>query len=188
MMQIGNTIKCFGFVSILTHWVSAIAIIGLFALGLWMTGLDYYDTWYQQSLDLHQSIGVLLILVFVLRILWRWLQPLPEPEPGTRPLEHSAALWAHRSMYFLTFLIGLSGYLISTADGRAVEVFNWFSIPATIQDLEQQEDMAGEVHEILVWLLIIVSSVHSLAALKHHFLDRDKTLLNMLGKGSSTPR
>ena len=188
MMQIRNTKKCFGLVSILTHWVSAIVIIGLFVLGLWMTGLDYYDTWYKQSLDLHRSIGVLLVLVFVLRMLWRWSQPLPEPEPGMRPLEHRAVLWAHRSMYFLTFLIGLSGYLISTADGRAIEVFNWFSIPATIQGIEQQEDISGEVHEILSWLLILLASAHTLAALKHHFLDRDKTLLKMIGKSSSASR
>ena len=74
----------------------------------------------------------------------------------------------------------IAGYLISTAEGRPIEVFGWFAVPATFYGPENQEDVAGEIHEILAWLLILLSSGHTLAALKHHFIDRDATLRRML--------
>ena len=76
----------------------------------------------------------------------------------------------------------LTGYLISTADGRDVEVFNLFSIPATIYGIEKQEDIAGEIHLVLAVILVSISFVHALAAIKHHFFDKDRTLKRMIGR------
>jgi cytochrome b561 len=70
--------------------------------------------------------------------------------------------------------------LISTADGKAVEAFEWVSIPALPLALENQEDVAGDLHEIFAWLLISLVAIHALAALKHHFIDKDKTLTRMI--------
>ena len=71
--------------------------------------------------------------------------------------------------------------MISTADGRGIEVFNWFEVPALPALIEQQEDVAGLVHYWLATSLIVLAGVHALAALKHHFINKDKTLLRMLG-------
>ena len=81
----------------------------------------------------------------------------------------------------------IAGYLISTADGRAIEVFGWFQVPATLYDLPEQEDIAGEIHELIAWALILLAGVHALAALKHHFINRDTTLLKMLGRDAKSP-
>jgi cytochrome b561 len=83
-------------------------------------------------------------------------------------------------MYVLVFAIMLSGYLISTADGRAIEVFGWFAVPATLQGIDGQEDVAGDVHFYLAVTLMVIVGGHALAALKHHFIDRDPTLRRML--------
>lgn len=88
----------------------------------------------------------------------------------------------HTLIYLLLFSIMISGYLISTADGRSVDVFNWFSIPATLHGFEQQEDIAGLIHLVLATSLITLVTLHAAAALKHHFIDRDRTLLRMFGK------
>jgi cytochrome b561 len=77
-------------------------------------------------------------------------------------------------------VIPLSGYLISTADGRAIQVFDWFEVPALVTGIANQEDIAGAVHYWVAVALIALASLHGLAALKHHFLDRDGTLLRML--------
>ena len=79
-----------------------------------------------------------------------------------------------------------SGYLITTADGQAVVVFGLFEIPATLYGLENQEDVAGAIHDWLATLLIALAALHGLAALKHHFIDRDPTLLRMLGMSASS--
>ena len=95
--------------------------------------------------------------------------------------QQRAARAAHWVIYGLLLAIFVSGYLISTADGRAIDVFNWFSVPATLQGLENQEDIAGVVHEWLAWILMGLVLVHGLAAFKHHFVNKDNTLRKMLG-------
>jgi cytochrome b561 len=82
----------------------------------------------------------------------------------------------------------VAGYLISTADGRPIEVFGLFNVPATLHGLADQEDIAGEVHEIFAWVLILLAGVHALAALKHHFINRDSTLIKMLGRDANNPK
>lgn len=171
----------YGWLAIALHWIAAIAIVGLFALGLWMTGLRYTDPWYNQAPDIHKSIGVLLIALIALRLLWRWTNPLPAFEPGMPDWERIAARGAHVLMYLLIVLVLASGYLIPTADGTWISVFGWFSTPPVVLGIERQEDLAGWVHYWSAWALIVLAAVHTLAALKHHFLDHDWTLKKMLG-------
>lgn len=175
-----NTESGYGIVSIVLHWLVAAAVVGLFVLGLWMVELGYYDPWYRRGPELHKSIGVLLFAVVVLRLLWRWFNPRPRPMPGHAPWERRLAGLAHVLLYLLLFAVMIAGYLISTADGRPVEVFGWFSVPATLQGLEGQEDLAGDVHLALAVGLIVLAGLHAAAALKHHFIDRDQTLRRML--------
>ena len=177
-----NTPTDYGLIAIALHWLVTLVVISLFALGLWMTGLDYYDAWYQRAPDLHKSIGVLLFIIVAFRLAWRWWNPLPRPEPAHAAWERRLAGLAHALLYLLLFAVMIAGYLISTADGRPIEVFGLFSVPATLSGLENQEDIAGEIHEILAYLLIGLSVLHAAAALKHHFIDRDRTLKRMLGR------
>ena len=76
-MQLRNSTSRYGWVSIFMHWGVALAVVGLFALGLWMVGLDYYSTWRKDAPDLHKSIGLVLLGVMVLRVLWRFVSPPP---------------------------------------------------------------------------------------------------------------
>lgn len=84
-------------------------------------------------------------------------------------------------LYVLLLVLLLSGYLISTADGKPISVFGWFEVPALFSGAGQQADLAGDVHLWLAWSLVLLSALHALAALKHHFVDRDTTLKRMLG-------
>jgi len=88
----------------------------------------------------------------------------------------------HSVLYLGLFLVMMSGYLISTADGRAISVFGLFDVPAVITSIPNQADTAGLVHEYAAWALVILAVLHALAALKHHFIDRDATLRRMLGR------
>jgi cytochrome b561 len=91
-----------------------------------------------------------------------------------------AAIVVHGLLYLLPFALIASGYLLSTADGRPVDVFGWFEVPASLHGLERQADIAGDVHFFLAMLLIGIALVHIAAAIDHHFLQRDATLTRML--------
>lgn len=182
MLKWRNTALSYGLIAILLHWVVALGVIGLFILGLWMVELNYYDAWYRRAPDLHKSIGVSLFLIMLFRLLWRRINKNPQPIPGNHHLEQQIAGLVHVLLYSLIFIVMLSGYLISTADGRPIEVFGVITIPATLAGIEKQEDIAGTIHLILAIILISLSSLHALAALKHHFINKDRTLVRMLGR------
>ena len=181
-MQLKNNTSRFGLIAIALHWLVALTVFSLFALGWWMTELDYYDSWYKLGPWWHKSIGILLFLTIIFRLCWRFFTPPPQPLASHQPREIKAAHTVHLLLYLLLLMIMLSGYLISTADNRAIEVFGWFSIPATITSIPNQEDVAGWLHFILASSLIGLVLLHAAAALKHHFIDRDKTLKRIFGQ------
>lgn len=173
-----NTRSGWGWVSIAVHWASALAIFGLFALGWWMTGLGYYDHWYHLAPWWHKSIGIVVLLVSVFRVVWRLVQPTPAAHG--KPLEQWAAHVGHGLIYALMFVVMISGYLISTAEGEGISVFGWFTVPALVSGLPDQAVLAGDVHWYAAWALVILALGHGLAAFKHHWMDRQDTLTRML--------
>ncbi|GDY26892.1 cytochrome b [Agarivorans sp. Toyoura001] len=179
-MSIRNTEQGYGWVAIGLHWLVALSVFGLFGLGLFMVDLNYYSSWYQTAPMIHKSVGILLFMVMLFRLLWRGLNPHPVSPENHQQWEKTGAKVGHFLLYLILFCLMISGYLISTADGRAISVFEWFEIPATVTGINQQEELAGDVHEILAWTLIALVAGHGLAALKHHFIDKDSTLVRML--------
>ncbi|AJR06117.1 cytochrome b [Photobacterium gaetbulicola] len=171
--------KTYDGVSIFIHWMTAVAVIGLFAVGLWMVDLNYYSQWYKPVPHWHKSVGICLALLTIFRLLWKGIAQQPPIEGAA--WEVAAAKLAHSLIYILLIGIFVSGYLISTADGRGIEVFNWFTVPSLGELFPNQADIAGEVHYYLAFTLIGLASLHALAALKHHFINKDNTLKKMLG-------
>lgn len=185
-MQVRNTDNRFGVVTISLHWLVAVAVFGLFGLGYWMVGLSYYDDWYRTGPDIHRSVGILLFAAMVLRLCWRFVNPVPGPLPNHSRFEVLAAHGAHLMLYVLTFVAMISGYLISTADGSSVSVFDWFQVPSVTGQVKGLEDTAGVVHYWSTWALVVLAGLHGMAAVKHHLIDRDDTLRRMLGTDRHT--
>ncbi|MDR9827981.1 cytochrome b [Vibrio sp. FNV 38] len=161
------------------HWFSAITVVGMFAAGLWMVDLSYYSEWYRTAPHWHKSVGILLICTTVVRFIWNKVAKTPEID-GSQIIKLAAHL-GHLALYGVVLVIGVSGYLISTEDGRGIEVFDWFTVPGLGQLFEGQADLAGQVHFYAAWTLIILAGMHALAAMKHHVIDKDDTLRKMIG-------
>lgn len=178
-----NTAYSYGLVSRIFHWLMAIIIIGLFSSGLYMVELSYYDDWYQSAPYLHKSTGITLGMLLFFRIIWNLFQIKPSPLTNNL-LKNRLISTAHTGMYLLLIAIILSGYLISTADGRGIEFFYFFKLPATISHLENQEDVSGLSHFYFAVSLACIVILHALAALKHHFIDHDITLRRMTFQSS----
>ncbi|MDQ6983844.1 MAG: cytochrome b [Ghiorsea sp.] len=178
-MQIRNTRQMYGWMSIGIHWLMALAIFGMFVLGLYMVELTYVDEWYRAAPSLHIGAGMLLLFLLLFRLVWRLRNPLPVLYGN--PFEQLVGLFVHRLHYIFMFFLMISGYLMVTADGRAVQVFTWFEVPALFAAEKGREEIAGLIHFYLSWVFIAFVALHSAAALKHHFVDKDRTLLRMLG-------
>ena len=170
----------YSWTGIVLHWLVALMVIGLFASGFWMVDLSYYSSWYKTAPFWHKSVGVLLLTIMLYRLLWRLLngsaQPLQSHSIAVQRVSH----FVHLSLYALIFLIICTGYLISTADGRPIDVFGWFDLPSAEELFAEQADRAGLVHKFAAYGLITLAVLHALAALKHHFFDKDDTLKRML--------
>lgn len=176
-----NTINRFGIVSIILHWVMAVAIFGLFALGWYMVDLTYYDALYKTLPEVHKSIGILFGIVLIFRIVWKMINVTPKFEDSLSAFERFSAKAVHLCFYVLMVLITVSGYLITTADGSSISVFDFFQVPATITSIPVQEDNAGLVHKYLAYAIMGLTALHAAAAFKHHYVNKDNTLRKMLG-------
>ncbi len=181
-MQVRNTSSRFGLVSVVLHWLVALAVFGLFGLGYYMVDLGYYDPWYRKAPDIHRSIGILLFIAMLGRLAWRWGNRAPAPLATHKRWEVLTAHAIHGLLYLLIFVAMVSGYLISTADGSAIDVFGWFRVPSVTGQIKGLEDSAGAVHYWSTWALVLLAVAHALAALKHHIIDRDQTLIRMFGR------
>lgn len=178
--MIRNSFQRFGLVSITLHWSMAAAFIGMYLLGDYMVDLDYYDSWYHRAPELHKSIGILLVAMMLLRFVWNKSQPRPVDLSDQR-LGNRIAHLVHGLFYVLVLLLLISGYLISTAKGKGIDVFNLFSIPAVLSENSERGDNAGLIHEVLASVFMLLVIAHALAALYHHFVVKDFTLKRMLG-------
>lgn len=175
-----NTESSYGIIIKAIHWLTALTVFGLFALGFWMVDLTYYSQWYKTAPHWHKSVGVMLLFLTIFRLAWRFLSVSPRPIASHSKPVKVASKVTHAAIYVLLFVLMISGYLISTADDRAIDVFNWFSLPAFGELFDNQADIAGLIHEYVAYVLIAFSVLHAVAAIKHHVVDKDETLKRMI--------
>jgi cytochrome b561 len=181
-MQWRNSPSNYGLFSVVMHWGMALLVFGMFGLGVWMVDLGYYSSWRQTAPDLHKSLGLLLFALLLLRLLWRFCSPPPLALSSYSRVTRLAASVVHGLLLLGLLALMVAGYLISTAEGRGISVFGWFEVPAVFSAFNDQADLAGAVHKYVAWALVITAGLHAIAALKHHFIDRDQTLKRMLGR------
>lgn len=169
----------YGLLSILIHWISALLILFLFGLGIYMVDLTYYDDWYHKGPELHVSLGLVVLLLMLVRIVWRFVNPTPV-DLAAKPAQNLAAKLVKAGLYCFIFVVLVSGYLITTAEGQPASMFNLVKFPVLIELSSSNVDLAGELHEYMAWGIIALVVLHVLGALMHHFVMRDKTLVRMI--------
>lgn len=176
-----NTKISFGYVSKALHWIMALLITGLFSVGIYMTGLDYYDSLYNTLPWWHKSVGLSLFILLLLRFTWSKINPKPRSLKTHKKWENFLAKMIHQLTYVLILFICISGYFISTAAGKEIEFFTLFEVPAMFPKIkEDNAELIGDAHETMAFILAALVVLHVLAALKHHFIDKDQTLKRMI--------
>lgn len=162
------------------HWLSALIVLGLLLLGLYMTGLAPGPAklglyWW------HKSFGTLLFFLVLARLLWRFANRQPDPVQGHKPWERFLAKTVHVLLYASMIGMPLSGLLMSAAGNFPQPFFGLFNMPDIIPGKnEVLLRTMREAHEITAFCLLAAIMLHGFGAFKHHFIDRDETLTRML--------
>ena len=160
------------------HWLMAVLILGLLALGIYMSDLPLSP----QKLQLyswHKWAGVTVFLLVWLRLAWRVTHRPPALPEAMSPLVRLAAHAGHAALYGLMIVIPLSGWLMSSAKGVQTVWFGVLPIPDLIGRDKELGNLLKEAHEALNWLLMLTLGGHLGAALWHHFILKDDTLRRM---------
>jgi len=161
------------------HWLIAALIVVQFTLG-WTAGNLPIGARKLARLDWHKSFGMTILMLAVLRLLWRLFHRPPELPAGMTAIERQLARATHVLFYVLLFVMPLTGWVMSSAKNFSVSWFHQFTWPNLIGPNERAFDVLRTTHDTLSWLLFALASLHILAALKHHFWHKDDVLKRML--------
>ncbi len=174
--------------TIALHWLVALTIIGLIAVGIYMEENEAFSLY-----PIHKSVGVLIFSVVLVRIVWRLINGWPEPLREYEVWEHSLAKLVHWVLIIGTVAFPLSGMIMSGAGGYGIPLFGLELVPMNVDPANAEKivpynkDIAGIAHEIHVLLgdiMIVAIILHVAGALKHHIADKDQTLRRMIGQQS----
>ena len=175
-----NTTERFGSVSKVLHWLVCILLTAQFILIWCRNSLAHGSPERTHYMQLHRAVGVTIFLVGLVFIFWRMLNQQPLPPASQPRWQRLVAKIVHRSLLILLVLMPMVGYVLSCAEGKAVNFFGVFTLPCLIPEHKNLFTLFAGIHEELGILILILVGIHVLAALTHHFILKDDVLKRML--------
>ncbi len=166
--------------TIALHWLLGFAMIGLLVFGLVLEEMERGEfktalMWW------HKGLGVALLAFALARLGWRMANGMPTPVGHVPAWQERAAAATHWFLLAGTLFMPVSGIMLSLGNGRAIDVLGLFTIPAGAKN-ELLHEIGEAIHGAGGKLLLIAIALHVAGALKHHVVDRDRTLARMLGR------
>jgi cytochrome b561 len=174
-----NTPDNWGTIARSFHWLIAVLVLGQLVIGKVADEMALSP----QKLDLfvwHKSIGVSILLLALFRLLWRVGNAPPEPPPGIPRWETLFARTGHTLLYVLLFAVPISGWWISDSSRIPFKAFWIVPVPDWLPTDRATQELAEDVHGMLIIALLAVLAIHIAAALRHHFVLHNDTLRRML--------
>ncbi len=179
-MRISNDTRGYGIPAKAFHWGVAALVFILLPLGWYMhdlpQGLERY-----RYVELHKSLGLVVLILMLGRSLWRAFNP-PPPLPENLPRwEVYAAKLTHWALYGALFAQVFIGMVLVWAANSPLLFFGWFALPSPIAPDKPLRHLMEEAHEITAFVIVILVIMHIGAALRHHFILQNNILRRMLG-------
>ena len=159
--------------AMLLHWLTALLIICAFWLGITMVDMPGITPTKLRYFSWHKWLGITVLGLSCLRLLWRLTHRPPEYPLAMSTWQQQAASGLHILLYVLIFAIPVTGYLYSMAAGIPVIYLGIFPLPVLMQPNPELKPLLKLAHYLLNMTLFASFCLHVLAALKHHFIDRD---------------
>jgi len=179
--QFNDTKTSYGFISKVAHWLTAILILGMIIAGFIMTNLPKEAAYKMPLIIAHKSIGIIIALLSPLVILWIILRHTSPAYP--KNMNHWLVYLARivkLSLLLIILIMPWSGYMMATAAGRKANFFQLFQVPTLFNFTAAGGSLAHTIHVFVAPIAAGLIAVHILAALKHHYIDRDNVLRRML--------
>ncbi len=177
-----NTTTSWGSLSRLFHWVLGIAIIGMIAYGWWMNHFPPRpDRYFYRSI--HADIGYVVLLLTVIRLIWRGVNPTPALPDDTPPWQRIVARVSHVLLYLVTILVAMLGWAMSgarPANQNYASFFGWFNVPQFTSPDKIAAGAYEDRHIFFAYVLLALIVLHALAAAWHHFIRRDRVAMRMV--------
>lgn len=183
MTALHNSQRRYGLVAIVLHWLIGCLVIVMLAVGFFMEDIGS-NLVYQ----LHKSTGLLILTLTLIRLGWRLANPVPDlPATLTKTWERIAARGIHIGFYALLLVLPLSGWVMASAGEYPTIFYGLFEVPRlpVAGDLRQIGSTARDIHELVAWTTIGLLALHVGAAIRHHLVLKDDTLLRMLPERAS---
>jgi cytochrome b561 len=178
--MIRNTTASWGSVARWFHWILGLAIIGMLAYGWWMNHIPARpDRFFYRSI--HADIGYLILLLMVLRLIWRSVNPTPALPSDTPRWQRISASVSHWALYGVTILVAMLGWAHSGArDPNYSSFFGLFKVPQFTSPDKAAADAFEGRHIFMAYVLLALIVIHSAAAVWHHFIKRDRVAARMV--------
>lgn len=177
-----DTITQYGWVSKFLHWTLAILVIFQVYTALWTIYVlpkDSPEAGFYIGL-LHKPLGMLTAIFAILSIIWYLINIRPIFPLSMPSWEKVTARIVHPLLLLGILIMALSGLIFTTAAGRPPNFYGLFQVPQFITVDKAISELFFNIHEISAYILIGLVVLHTLAALKHHFIDKDNVLKRML--------
>lgn len=186
-MPFANPANRYGIVPRFLHWTTVILVAVAWTLGTFGDELPKGAA-RATGLFTHVSVGLLILVALIIRLAWRVTVPPPPPEPNEfgrwlGAFADPAARLAHYALYALLIAVPVTGIIVQFANGNALPLFGISEIASPWTRDRAFAHTVGEIHELAANALVILAIFHAAAALVHHFVFRDNTLLRMLPRG-----
>lgn len=179
-MSFRNTAISYGSVSKFFHWLIAALIIFMLVYGFFLD--DFPKDIQPITFNIHKLTGLTILSLMVLRLLWALMNPKPVLPADVPSWQRSAERIFHFMLYFFAILMPLAGWIGSVAEARPPHLGEFkFELP--IDKNKALADAAFDIHGTTAIILIVLISLHALAALYHHFIRKDDILVRMLPHG-----
>jgi len=161
------------------HWLTAFLILAMIPLGVVIAN-EWGGSRQESFYDLHRSLGALLILIVVARLVWRWMYPpLPLPD-DIAAIQRFAAHVTHWGLYALLIMQPFCGWIATSAYRAPITVFGWFDLPPIWPENRALSEQLFFVHSLIGFAIACLVAAHIGAALYHHFVRKDRVLMRMI--------
>lgn len=165
------------------HWLMAAIFIIAWLIGFYSGNFLSYDvdgSFKGSVITLHKNIATTIIFLVVIRIFWRYTHPVPQLPNTMSPTMKTLAHVGHFLLYLMLLALPITGCLFSWSAGHPAPVLYLFEIPRLVQDNPDLLAIVKPLHIYISWFAGLLIVGHALAAIKHHFIDKDNVLLSMI--------